>query len=224
MDYRFQYQQIASDVPYILAGAWPTLWITFFTFSVATVLGLFLALGKIRGGPVTKPLASIWITLTVNSPLFVVIFFLFNGLPEWGILLSPVQAVLIGFIAISSGYLAEIQRGGIQSVRQAELDAAETLGMTGFQTVRHVIAPHVVKTVYPAMSNFFIFLMLGTSMASLVGVNELTGRAIEIASRSFRSIEVFTVVALAYVALSLLASIALSLVGRSIFRVKMGLI
>ena len=92
--------------------------------------------------------------------------------------------------------------------------------MSRIQTLRFVIAPHVIKTTYPALSNFFIFMMLGTSMASLVGVNELTGRAIEVTSRNFRSIEVFTIVALAYVALSLLASLSLALAGRIFFRVK----
>lgn len=195
MNYNLQFGQIAADIPYILSGAWPTLWITFVTFFLASSLGLFVAMARLKGGVVASRLAGLWVTLTTNSPLFVVLFFLFNGLPEWGILLSPIAATLIAFIAISSGYLAEIQRGGIQSVHRAELDAAETLGMSRMQTLRFVITPHVVKTTYPALSNFFIFTMLGTSMASLVGVNELTGRAIEVSSRNFRSIEVFTVVA-----------------------------
>lgn len=215
-----QFSQIADDVPYILGGAWPTLWITVVTFALASALGLALALARVGGGPVARRLAGLWIGLAINSPLFVVLWFLFNGLPEWGVLLSPVQSTLIAFTAISSGYLAEIQRGGILSVRQAELDAAETLGLSRPQTVRHVIAPHVVKTVYPAMANFFIFLMLGTSMASLVGVDELTGRAVEVVSRSFRSVEVFSLVAAAYVALSLAASLLLALAGRALFRVR----
>lgn len=220
MNYSLQFGQIAADVPYILWGAWPTLWITFVTFFAAAALGLFIAMARLKGGPLASRLAGIWVTLTTNSPLFVVLFFLFNGLPNWGILLSPIVATLIAFIAISSGYLAEIQRGGIQSVRQAELDAAETLGMSRLQMLRFVIAPHVIKTTYPALSNFFIFTMLGTSMASLVGVNELTGRAIEVSSRTFRSIEVFSLVAVTYVVLSLFASAALALVGRWLFRVK----
>mgnify|MGYP002631337546 CR=1 FL=1 len=220
MNYSLQFGQIAADVPYILWGAWPTLWITFVTFFAAAALGLFIAMARLKGGPLASRLAGIWVTLTTNSPLFVVLFFLFNGLPNWGILLSPIVATLIAFIAISSGYLAEIQRGGIQSVRQAELDAAETLGMSRLQILRFVIAPHVIKTTYPALSNFFIFTMLGTSMASLVGVNELTGRAIEVSSRTFRSIEVFSLVAVTYVVLSLFASVALALVGRWLFRVK----
>jgi polar amino acid transport system permease protein len=220
MNYSLQFGQIAADVPYILSGAWPTLWITFVTFFAAAALGMFIAMARLKGGPLASRLAGIWVTLTTNSPLFVVLFFLFNGLPNWGILLSPIAATLIAFIAISSGYLAEIQRGGIQSVRQAELDAAETLGMSRLQILRFVIAPHVIKTTYPALSNFFIFTMLGTSMASLVGVNELTGRAIEVSSRTFRSIEVFSLVAVTYVVLSLLASAALALVGRWLFRVK----
>jgi polar amino acid transport system permease protein len=220
MNYSLQFGQITADVPYILWGAWPTLWITFVTFFAAAALGLFIAMARLKGGPLASRLAGIWVTLTTNSPLFVVLFFLFNGLPNWGILLSPIVATLIAFIAISSGYLAEIQRGGIQSVRQAELDAAETLGMSRLQILRFVIAPHVIKTTYPALSNFFIFTMLGTSMASLVGVNELTGRAIEVSSRTFRSIEVFSLVAVTYVVLSLFASVALALVGRWLFRVK----
>lgn len=220
MNYSLQFGQIAADVPYILSGAWPTLWITFVTFFAAAAFGLFIAMARLKGGPLASRLAGIWVTLTTNSPLFVVLFFLFNGLPNWGILLSPIAATLIAFIAISSGYLAEIQRGGIQSVRQAELDAAETLGMSRLQILRFVIAPHVEKTTYPALSNFFIFTMLGTFMASLVGVNELTGRAIEVSSRTFRSIEVFSLVAVTYVVLSLLASAALALVGRWLFRVK----
>jgi polar amino acid transport system permease protein len=220
VNYSLQFGQIAADVPYILSGAWPTLWITFVTFFAAAALGLFIAMARLKGGPLASRLAGIWVTLTTNSPLFVVLFFLFNGLPNWGILLSPIAATLIAFIAISSGYLAEIQRGGIQSVRQAELDAAETLGMSRLQILRFVIAPHVIKTTYPALSNFFIFTMLGTSMASLVGVNELTGRAIEVSSRTFRSIEVFSLVAGTYVVLSLFASAALALVGRWLFRVK----
>ncbi|CAN1574334.1 HisM ABC-type amino acid transport system, permease component [Paracoccaceae bacterium] len=220
MNYSLQFGQIAADVPYILSGAWPTLWITFVTFFAAAAFGLFIAMVRLKGGPLASRLAGVWVTLTTNSPLFVVLFFLFNGLPNWGILLSPIAATLIAFIAISSGYLAEIQRGGIQSVRQAELDAAETLGMSRLQILRFVIAPHVIKTTYPALSNFFIFTMLGTSMASLVGVNELTGRAIEVSSRTFRSIEVFSLVAVTYVVLSLFASAALALVGRWLFRVK----
>ncbi|MCA3447501.1 MAG: amino acid ABC transporter permease [Rhodobacter sp.] len=220
MNYSLQFGQIAADVPYILSGAWPTLWITFVTFFAAAALGMFIAMARLKAGPLASRLAGLWVTLTTNSPLFVVLFFLFNGLPNWGILLSPIAATLIAFIVISSGYLAEIQRGGIQSVRQAELDAAETLGMSRLQILRFVIAPHVIKTTYPALSNFFIFTMLGTSMASLVGVNELTGRAIEVSSRTFRSIEVFSLVAVTYVVLSLLASAALALVGRWLFRVK----
>jgi polar amino acid transport system permease protein len=220
MNYTLQYGQIADDIPYILSGAWPTLWLTFVIFSAAAVMGLFIAMARLKGGPVSRRLAASWVTLTTNSPLFVVLFFLFNGLPNLGILLSPVAATLIAFIAISSGYLAEIQRGGIISVRIAELDAAETLGMNRLQILWFVIAPHVIKTTYPALSNFFIFTMLGTSMASLVGVNELTGRAIEVSSRTFRSIEVFSLVAATYVALSLVASIALALVGRTMFRVR----
>lgn len=220
MPYQLQFGQVAGDIPYVLGGAWTTLWITFVTFFAGAALGLLCALAKVNGGPLARTLAGAWVGFFTNAPLFVVIWFLFNGLPEAGVLLSPASATLIGFTAVSSGYLAEIQRGGILSVRRAELDAAETLGMSRLQTLRHVVIPHVMKTVYAPMTNFFIFLMLGTSMAALVGVDEMTGRALEVSSRSFRSIEIFLVLAAAYVVLSLVAGLALALVGRAVFHVR----
>ena len=220
MQYHLQFGQVAADIPYVLRGAWTTLWITVATFAAGSALGLGCALAKVNRCPGARALAGAWVARFTNAPLFVVIWFLFNGLPEAGILLSPAGATLIGFTAVSSGYLAEIQRGGILSVRRAELDAAEALGMSLVQTVRYVVVPHVMKTVYAPMANFFIFLMLGTSMSALVGVDEMTGRALEVYSRSFRSIEIFLVLAAAYVVLSLLASLALALVGRLVFRVR----
>jgi polar amino acid transport system permease protein len=220
MGYQLQFGQITADIPYILGGAAGTLSIALTSFVIATVMGLALALAKEQGGPVLRRAASAWITFFMNTPALVLLFFLFNALPEAGILLSPMQAALIGFTVNASAYLAEIQRAGILSVRQAELDAAAVLGMSRLQTVRHVIAPHIAKTVYPPMSNFFIFMLLGTSMAGLIGVDELTGRAITVASRTFRSIEVFLVTGGIYIVLTLLATIGLALAGRLLFRVK----
>ncbi len=79
-----------------------------------------------------------------------------------GILLSPMTAVLIGLTLNSGAYLTEILRAGFISVRRTEIEAAETLGMSRLQQLRYVILPHIAKTIYPPLANFFIWLVLGT--------------------------------------------------------------
>ena len=224
MSYSLQFGQIANDIPFVLGGIWSTLWISFATFWMAAAMGLGIALAKSSRNRALRVAASLWVVVFTFSPLYLLLFFLFNVLPDAGIYLSSLQATLIGFTLSGSAYLAEIERAGIASVRQAELDSAATLGMSLFQTVRYVIAPHVAKTAYAPMSNWFILTVLGTSMASLIGLDEVTGRALAVSARTFRSIEIFIVVAGIYIVLTLLASLALALVGRWTFRVRLRLI
>jgi polar amino acid transport system permease protein len=137
-----------------------------------------------------------------------------------GVLLSPLTAVLIGLTLNSGAYLTEILRAGVTSVRRAELEAATTLGMSRLQQVRYVMLPHIARTIYAPLSNFFIWLVLGSSLAALFGVEELTGRAINVSTANLRSIETFLVVAGIYIVLTVIASSSLALVGRWAFRVK----
>jgi polar amino acid transport system permease protein len=106
------------------------------------------------------------------------------------------------------------------SVRRAEMEAAAALNMTRLQVLRHVMLPHIVRTIYAPLSNFFVWLVLGSSLAALFGVEELTGRAINVSSVNLRTIETFSVVAVIYVALTVLASASLALLGRWAFRVR----
>jgi len=80
----------------------------------------------------------------------------------------------------TSAYGCEIMRAGFLSVRRSEIEAAETLGFSRGQTVWYVIVPHIVKTVYPALANFFIVLTLSTSLAMIVGGEELLGTAFNV--------------------------------------------
>jgi polar amino acid transport system permease protein len=100
------------------------------------------------------------------------------------------------------------------------VEAAETLGFSRIQTIWYVVAPHVVKALYPALSNHYIIMTLGTSVAAIFGVEELTGRALNANAISFRSIEIFSITAGIYILLTIVASAVLYALGRSLFRVK----
>jgi polar amino acid transport system permease protein len=219
--YTFQYGQVVGYLPYLLAGAWITLQIAFLAFAGGMVIGLFGALARTSGGRVSHALAGAYVTFFTNTPQLVQIFFLFFALPEFGIQLSSYQAVLLGMTLNAGAYLTEIQRAGFVSVRRTEIEAAETLGMSRAQVVRHVVLPHIMKVLFPPLSNQYIVMTLGTSMGALFGLEELTGRAFNVESRTFRSLEIFTIVAGVYLLLNVVASAILAAVGRFGFRVRL---
>ena len=150
------------------------------------------------------------------------IFLIYYALPDAGIKLGSFTAVVIGLTLNAGAYLTEIIRAGVASVRPAELEAASVLGLNRRDVMTHVIVPHVLRTVYRPLANFFIVLVLGSSMAALFGVEELTGRAINVSTASLRTIETFAVAGLIYIALTLIASAALAWFGRTFFRVRTG--
>ena len=194
--------------------------IAFLAFCGGMVLGLLGAMGKTFGGSFTKRGVSAYVSFFTNTPQLVQIYFLFFALPEVGILLSSYDAVLIGMTLNAGAYLTEIQRAGFVSVHRSELEAAETMGMSLFQSVWHVIMPHVVKVLFPPLSNLYILMTLGTSMAAIFGLEELTGRAFNVNAVTFRSIEVFSITAGLYFLVTVVASLILTLLGRWLFRVK----
>jgi polar amino acid transport system permease protein len=220
MNYTFQLGVALDRLPELLAAALVTLQLAFLGFWGGALIGVFGATARTFGGPIAKALAGGYVTFFTNTPALLQIYFLYFGLPEAGILLSSFVCVLIGLTLNAGAYLTEIMRAGFISVRRTELEAAETLGFTLAQQVRFVILPHVAKTIYPALANFFIILVLGTSMAAVFGVDELTGTAINISTENYRWIEMFTVVAAIYIGLTFVASLMLAAVGRWGFRVK----
>ncbi|MDH3659094.1 MAG: amino acid ABC transporter permease [Alphaproteobacteria bacterium] len=224
MSYTLQFGQVWGYLPYLAAGAWISLQIAFFAFLGGMVLGLLGAMGKSFGPAWAKKLIQGYVVFFMNTPQLVQIYFLYFALPDAGILLSSYEAVLIGMTLNAGAYLTEIQRAGFESVHENELDAAETLGMSRWQSVRYVILPHIMRVLFPPLSNHYILMTLGTSMAAIFGVEELTGRAFNVNAETFRSIEVFTLTAGLYVVITAIASILLALIGRHLFRARMRIV
>ncbi len=223
MSYTLQFGQVTGYLPYLAGGAWISLQIAFLAFCGGMVIGLFGAMAKTFGGRVLNQLVGGYVTFFMNTPQLVQIYFLYFALPEAGILLTSYEAVLIGMTLNAGAYLTEIQRAGFESVHRNEMEAAETLGMTLMQRVRYVVLPHIARVLFPPLSNQYILMTLGTSMAAIFGVEELTGRAFNVNAETFRSIEVFSLTAGLYIVVTLVATLILGLFGRYMFRAKMRL-
>jgi len=224
MNYTLQFGQVIDRLPYLAGGAWLSLLLATLAFFGGMVLGVFGAMAKLWGGRVLGGIANAYVVFFTNTPALVQVYFLYFALPSFGIILPPFEAVLIGLTLNSGAYMTEIQRAGFLSIHRNEIEAAETIGLSPLQTVWYVIVPHIVRTLYPALSNQYILLTLGTSMAAIFGVEELTGRALSLNAETFRSIEIFTITAALYMVVTFVANALLVFVGRYYFRARMRLL
>jgi polar amino acid transport system permease protein len=218
MSYTLQFGQVTPYIPYLLGGAWISFQIAFIAFWGGMIIGLVGAMCLTFGGRALRGATHVYVAFFTNTPGLVQIFFLYYALPEANILLSSYQAVMLGITLNAGGYLTLILRGGFLSVRQSEIEAAETLGMSRFQLLRYVILPHIAHVLFPPISNKFILMVLGTAVAGVFGVEDLMGRTINANSETFRAIELFVIVAVIYVAMTIVATLALGGIGRVFFR------
>ena len=221
MNYTFQYGVVWRDFGALMEGAWLTFQLGVLAFWGGALIGLALAAVKTFGGRVAEKLVDAYVVFITNTPALIQVYFLYFGLAEVRIRWSSEVCLLIGLTLNAGAYLTMIMRAGFLSVRRTEMEAGEVLGMSRLQQIRYVITPHIAKTIYPALANFFIvILVMGTSIGAVIGVDELTGQAINLSTVNYRWLEYFSAVAVIYVVLTFVASIGLALLGRWAFRVK----
>jgi polar amino acid transport system permease protein len=220
MTYTLQFSQVLPFLPYLLGGAWITLLLTVYSFSGGALLGLAIALGIRYGSRRLGVVLEGYVSFFVNIPQLVTVLFIFFVLGEFRIFISPFSATVAGLALAEAAYLAQIFRSGFDSVRRSELDAAEVLGLRRPQVVRYVLLPHLSKVLFPPLANQFILCTLLTSVGAIVGVEELSGRTLNVESQTFRSLEVFSITAGIYLVITLLLTLALQFVGQSLFRVR----
>lgn len=221
MDYRFQFGVVWGNLDVLLAGAWLTLLLGTSAFAGGLIVGLLGAALKTYGPRPLRLLTDVYVVFFTNTPALIQIYFLYFGLPEVGIRWSAETCLLTGLILNAGAYLTLILRAGFISVHRPEIEAAQTLGMTILQQIRYVVVPHIARTVYPALANFLIVvLVMGTSIGAVIGVDELTGAAINLSTVNYRWLEYFTIAAVIYVLLTFVASLGLALLGRWAFRVR----
>lgn len=220
MSYTLQFGQVTPYLGYLAGGAWLSLQIAAIAFAFGWAIGLVCAAVTHYGRGFVRRIVRAYVVFFLNTPLLVQVFFIYFALPDVGVTLGSYEAVCIGMSLNAGAYMTEIQRAGFASIKQQEVDAAEAMGFSRVQTIRYVIVPHILRILFPPLSNQYIILTMTTSIASIFGVEELTGRAYNINAQTFRSLEIFSIAAVYYIALTLVASAALYAIGRYAFRIK----
>ncbi len=154
-----------------------------------------------------------WIDFIRNTPLIVQLFFVTFGLPlifeyVWPFWAHALLALTINF----TGYFGEILRSGYNSTPTNQLEAAYSLNLNKITIFRKIVLPHTLIKMFPSLSSQFIFIFLTTGIISEIGVNDLTHAGLYIDSRTFRTFEIFIILSILYVTLSLLFKSSLEII------------
>jgi polar amino acid transport system permease protein len=191
---------------FIFQAAWTTLWISVVAQTCGVILGLFLALMRMSRFRFLSGPASAYIWFFRGSPLLVQVLLLWDGLPKLapGLLLPAWAAVVVAFSLNEGAYMAEITRAGITSVDPGQMEAAKSLGMRYALALRRIVLPQAARVIVPPLGNEFNNMLKTTSIASVIGLEELTGTAQIFGSFNFTIFEWLIMVTFYYLLLTTL--------------------
>ncbi len=214
MNYQFQFADVFAAWPLLLQGTWTTIQLSL----TATLLGLIVAIvcawGKTSGPGPLRWVINAYIEVIRNTPFLVQLFFFFFALPSLGLRWTAHTAALTAMVVNLGAYATEIIRAGIESIPKGQVEAGLALNLKRHQIFRFVILKPALKAIYPALTSQFILLMLSSAVVSAISADDLTSVAANLQSQTFRSFEIYIVVAAIYLALA----IAFSALFRAVYR------
>jgi His/Glu/Gln/Arg/opine family amino acid ABC transporter permease subunit len=202
--------------PTVLGRLWEGTQVTAVITVMAGVFGLLLgllsALGRMSSILPLRIVAIAYVEFFRGTPLLVQLFILWFGLPalpffQWD---SAFQAGTTGLSLYAGAYFSEIIRGAFASVPRGQTEAAQVLGLSGWQTFRFIRLPQAIRNAVPALGNQFISLIKDSTLVTVISAQDLLFQAQNVVSRTFRPFPVYIGIALVYLALSNLASIAVN--------------
>ncbi len=202
LDYTFYWSVVWDKLPELLDGAELTLVITVASMILGTMFAMPLALMRRLNGGFAYRASTVWVEVSRNTPALFQIYMAYFGLGSIGIQVPSLVALLAALTFNNAGYLAEIFRGGLNSIAPQQYSAARSLGMSPTQAYVRVIFPQVFVIVFLPYINQLNWALLNTSLGMIIGVRELTGATQAAQSESFRTFEFFIVAGAMYYAIS----------------------
>lgn len=204
MTYSFQFRDVLAAHEFLLDGLILTLELSVFTMVMGLLIGISGAAARVYGPAWLRRPVAVYVEAIRNTPLIVQLFLIFFGLPSLGVKFDTDTAAFIALSINLGAYSIEIVRAGLEAIPRSQIEAGQSLGLSGVQIFRYVIAFPALKLMYPALASQFVLLMLATSVVSQISAQDLFHAASIIQSRTFRDFEVYIVVAAAYLALAML--------------------
>ncbi|HEX3360106.1 MAG TPA: amino acid ABC transporter permease, partial [Solirubrobacterales bacterium] len=174
----FSWSEFKNAFPEVLSGFWLDVKVFMVVEVVVLVVALAIALIRINRSPGLLPvrlLATVWVDLFRGVPTVLLVYLIGFGIPALELEGLPTDPVVLGAIALTlsySGYVSEVYRAGINSVHRGQRDAALSVGLTGTQTMRHVVLPQAIRRVGPPLLNDFVALQKDVALISIIGPQE----------------------------------------------------
>ncbi len=203
---------------FILGGAGTTIVVCIFSITMATMLAVVGALGRLSSNPVINGVASFYVSLVRGTPLLVQIFFIYYSLPEFKIVIPGLEAGIIALGFNYGAYMTEIFRAGIQAVPKGQREAAEALAMPGNLVMRRIVLPQATRIVIPDLGNQFVAMIKDSALVSTIGVTEVLNNAQLAGSQGLQFTAAFLVAALIYWGLTIIFSTVQSWLERRMAR------
>jgi len=193
---------VRANIGIMLKAAGMTVFLTVTSMPLAMLVGLLIALGRLYGPALLRPLLTIYVEIIRGTPLLLQLTVIFFLLPGLGINLPAITAAILGLAINYSAYEAEIYRAGLLAIPVGQMEAALALGMTRRQALRHVIVPQAVRLVIPPVTNDFIALFKDTAVCSVITVVELTKQYTLLASTPHAYLQFAAITAALYMVMS----------------------
>ena len=195
------------NLMFLLSGIPWTILLTICCVLISNALGFLISLLGLAEQRLPRILYRAYVEVFRSIPPLVSIFWVYYGLPILiDVGLEPFAAGMIALSLYGSAFMAEIFRGGVQSIDRGQFEAAHTLGLGYLDTMRFVIFPQALRRALPAIGNQLVITLKMTSLVSVIGVSEVLRRGNELAVTEYRPLEIYSIVALQYLVLVLIVS------------------
>ena len=201
-----------TNIKFLLGGFYSTIALSLIAAVLSICLGLIVAIPGISDNKLLRVTNRVYVEFVRAIPLLPMLFWVFYGLPVifksmgLDINIDAFWGAIITLAISDSAFTAEIFRAGIQSISRGQTEAAQTIGLNYFQTMRYVILPQALRRILPPLANQFIYIVKMSAFASVIGMQELTRRANEIVVTEYRPLEIYTLLIFEYLALVILIS------------------
>lgn len=200
------------NIVFLVNGIWATISVSLIAAFFSMLIGLAVALPGLSERRWLRIINRIYVEFIRAIPLLPMLFWVFYGLPivfksmGLDIPIDPFWGAIITLALSDSAFTAEIYRAGIQSISKGQTEAAQTVGLNYFQTMRYVVLPQAIRRILPPLANQFIYIVKMSAFASVIGMQELTRRANELVVTEYRPLEIYTLLIFEYLILVLIIS------------------
>jgi His/Glu/Gln/Arg/opine family amino acid ABC transporter permease subunit len=200
VDYNFNFAVVWRNWDLLAQGLGLGLLLALVSIAIGCIIGLFTAFGMLSKHRVLRRVATGYVSAIRNTPILVLILFMYFALPQMGLRLGKIESFVFTLSIYAGAYLTEVFRAGLLALPKGLREAGLAIGLTECRIKIYLIVPVMLRNVLPALSNNFISLFKDTSLAATIAVPELTFYARKINVESFRVIETWMVASLIYIA------------------------